>query len=162
MNQIRINLHFRIILEHITDIDVTDVRGLTPLHVAVKASIEPNVTLLLEYGANPNAAGQKGETPLHKAKSSKMAQILLTFGADMYISKSGKDEVRRNALDVFLSKNSSVAEMLMSECISCNDQDLTSSNLLVVYDLEPFQGFTKAKHSFKQRFNTCVKMLSMK
>ena len=45
-------------------VDVLDARRITPLHTAVKYSGEASVLLLLEYGADPNAVNQKGETPL--------------------------------------------------------------------------------------------------
>ena len=45
-------------------VDVLDGRNITPLHTAVKYSGEASVLLLLEYGADPNAVNQKGETPL--------------------------------------------------------------------------------------------------
>ena len=47
-----------------TTVDVLDARRITPLHTAVKYSGEASVLLLLEYGADPNAVNQKGETPL--------------------------------------------------------------------------------------------------
>jgi ankyrin repeat protein len=73
---------FSILLEHVTDVDIYNLCQLTALHVAVKCSIDANVHMLLEGGANPNSTGHMGETPLHKAKSMKIVQMLLAFGAD--------------------------------------------------------------------------------
>ena len=101
--------------------DVLDARQWTPLHVAVKCSEETNVVLLLENGADPNAKAKKEKTPLHKARSAKMAEILLAYGADPYLIKVGKRELQ-SAYDVFLDKNASAAELLMNKGISSNDQ----------------------------------------
>ena len=48
------------------NIDIHNDRGFTPLHIASKASLLDNVLLLLSYGANPNAKGHNGTTPLHR------------------------------------------------------------------------------------------------
>lgn len=49
-------------------IDVLDHREYTPLHYAAKEGIEKNVALLLASNANPNAMGNTGKTPLHRAR----------------------------------------------------------------------------------------------
>ena len=102
-------------------VDVLDARLCTPLHVAVKCSEETNVLLLLENGADPNAKAKKEDTPLHKARSSKIAQILLSYGANPYLIKVSKDELK-TAYDVFLDKNAAAAELLMNNGISSNDR----------------------------------------
>lgn len=42
----------------------TTIEGETPLTLAIKAGLEPNVTSLLEHGALPDTANSKDETPL--------------------------------------------------------------------------------------------------
>ena len=56
-----------------------------------------------------------------KARSSKMAQILLSYGSDPYLIKVSKDELK-TAYDVFLDKNAAAAELLMNNGIASNDQ----------------------------------------
>ena len=56
-----------------------------------------------------------------KARSSKMAQIMLSYGADPYLIKVSKDELK-TAYDVFLDKNAAAAELLMNNGIASNDQ----------------------------------------
>ena len=58
----------RILLDHVDKVDIPDSRGYTPLHIASKASLADNVLLLLKHGANPNAQGNDGATPLHKSR----------------------------------------------------------------------------------------------
>lgn len=126
-------------------VDVLDARKVTPLHTAVKYSGEASVLLLLEYGADPNSVTQKGETPLLRIRSSKMAQLLLSFGADPYVGKDSKGEMK-TAYDVFMTKNAAAAQVLMNKGITCNEQDLSSSNLLIIYDLEPFRKHFSPRH----------------
>ena len=136
--------------------DVLDERQYTPLHVAVRCSEETNVLLLLENGADPNAKdNKKQETPLHKARSSKMVQILLSYGADPYLIKVGKN-VMKTAYDVFLDKNASAVELLMNNGITCNNQDLSSTHLLVIFDLEPFKRQTCLSHGEMSLHNKIV------
>ena len=74
-----------------------------------------------------------------------MAQLLLSYGADPYIGKDSKGEMR-SAFDVFMTKNPTAAQVLLNRGITCNDQDLSSSNLLIIYDLEPFRRHFTSKH----------------
>ena len=83
-----------------------------------------------------------------------MAQLLLSFGADPYAGRDSKGETK-TAYDVFMAKNPSAAQILMNRGITCNEeQDLSSSNLLVIYDLEPFRRHFSRRHgemSFHQK-----------
>ncbi len=126
-------------MDNLPHANYCDRNDTTPLHVAVKANLEENALLLLSFGANPNAVGRKGETPMHRARSSKMVQILLQYGGDQYIAREGKDGVKRNALNIYLSRNHGAAELLLNECLSANENDFTATNLMIVYDLEPFK-----------------------
>ena len=123
----------------ISPVDIHDEMQNTPLHVAVKFSEEKNVQLLLQHGADPNAVGKNESTPLHKARSPRMAEILLSYGADPYKLKYSKNELLKTAYDVFLNKNASAANMLLDNGITSNGRDLTSTNLMIIFDFKPFR-----------------------
>ena len=93
-----------LLLEYGADVNVINGRGLTPLHYAVtwwdvgysqysdhmdidesKRGHEAIVRLLLDRGAEPNAFGHMGQTPLHLAAKEghcEVVQLLLKYGAD--------------------------------------------------------------------------------
>ena len=129
-------LPHRILLDHVEKIDVRNDRGFTPLHIASRASLEDNVLLLLEYGADPNARGQYETTPLHRAIKAEIVQILLQHGADDCLTMKKEGQKPKTALDVLLDKNPPAAKTILDDKIDTNGQDLTSPHLLVVFDLE--------------------------
>lgn len=59
----------RLLLKRGCDVDCTSSTGNTALHVAVLRSRFDCVLALLTYGANANARGELGNTPLHLALS---------------------------------------------------------------------------------------------
>lgn len=69
-----------------------------------------SVQLLLELGANPNARGKFGLTPLHDAASPRMVELLLAAGADV----DAQDEKGRTPLFmVRMRYNNGVFERLL-------------------------------------------------
>ncbi|MBX3170734.1 MAG: ankyrin repeat domain-containing protein [Candidatus Eremiobacteraeota bacterium] len=57
----------------------------TPLHRAVAFYCETVAELLLQNGADPNAAGRLGEAPLHIAGSPDIARLLIRHGAKVHL-----------------------------------------------------------------------------
>lgn len=70
-------------------LDVTDIKGYSPLHWAVQSGNTLAVKLLLACGAKPNAMDRAGATPLHFAavtqgyKQGVIVEALLKAGADV-------------------------------------------------------------------------------
>ena len=89
----------------------------TPIQSAAAAGHDKVVTMLLEYGANPNVREQGGYTPLHAAAQNgdeEMIRILLFGGADLTIaSNNGK-----TALDLALNAGHEKAALLLGEGIT--------------------------------------------
>ncbi|KAH3767937.1 Ser/Thr protein phosphatase [Pelomyxa schiedti] len=72
------------LFEHTScSVNVTDKRGITPLHIAAKRNLFDLFTFLIDHGAIPQSRNIHGNTPLHYCAvhgNSKMAEILLNRG----------------------------------------------------------------------------------
>ena len=68
---------FRLLLEHLADVNAKDKINCTALHYASYNGNVDIVSMLLEEDADPNAVGDFLVTPLHIATSPKVVQILL-------------------------------------------------------------------------------------
>ena len=136
------SLFLRLFIENGANVNAVNYQGFTPLHVASKYGNDNIVAYLLENDADPSMAGHRLKTPLHKAKTAKTVQILLNNGANPYAKATGKTDVdghpTQSVFDTLLYRHAQATLNLMTECIDTNGQDLDSSDLLVVYDLEIF------------------------
>ena len=144
-----------------------DYRHFTPLHYAAKSGSEINTQLILQnlsqYDDNAipddeiNAKGHRLKTPLHKARSPKVVKLLIDYNADEYLKMMEKSEGKKceesecncniespckkgvhSVFSTLLHRNYKAAEVLLNNHISTNDQELDSSDLLIVYDLKIF------------------------
>ena len=82
----------------------------TPLFWAAQKGHKDVVELLIAKGADVNAKGEYGNTPLHRATSRKeIAELLIANGADI----NARDYEGDTPLDIALRKgNEDVAELL--------------------------------------------------
>jgi ankyrin repeat protein len=86
--------------KQIIDIDESDKRGLTALHLAIMKSNVTSVRFLLARGANPNVVDKCGHTPLHVAvvlaKNMDIVKLLLNQNdANVnYLDNNGFDALR--------------------------------------------------------------------
>ena len=73
----------KFLLEHGARLDGKNKDGLTALQVAAKnrTSVD-TISVLLQYGADPNALDSNGCTCLHTSVSSRVISVLLRAGAD--------------------------------------------------------------------------------
>ena len=128
-------------MENGADVNSLDYCDYTPLHIAAKAGSESNVAILLQHGADPNTTGARNKTPLHKARTLQIAKMLLEHGADPYrkMNKKGSETPTISVLDAFLHRHDqSFCDVLFDNCIRTNGQQLDSSALMLVYNLELF------------------------
>ena len=73
----------RILLDQGADVHVRDCDGAMALHQAVECGCLESVSLLVRTGADVNAPGMSGGTPLHSVgDSTEIARFLLDAGAD--------------------------------------------------------------------------------
>ncbi len=79
------------LIEAGVDVKAKDENGRTALHKAAEKDHFEIVKLLIEKGADVNIADNGGNTPLHHAKSKKVAELLLTNGANIN-AKNEDDE----------------------------------------------------------------------
>ncbi|MDE2462545.1 MAG: ankyrin repeat domain-containing protein [Alphaproteobacteria bacterium] len=69
------------------DVTSQDANGLTPLHyAATRCTDEPIPSLLIQFGANPNALDRSLRTPLHLAvifRNASVVRLLVANGANV-------------------------------------------------------------------------------
>ena len=123
-----------------TDVDITDKRGYTPLHMAAISGANENLRMLLNKGAKPNKAGDYGVTPLHEARTSEASKILIRHGADECLpctltSAKPKDGDTRTAFEMSVDLRPTIAEFCLDQNIYTNGKDLTSRELSIIIDL---------------------------
>ncbi|CAG0880263.1 unnamed protein product [Cyprideis torosa] len=74
----------RLLLKNKAKVNAKDTKGWTPLYYATDADLHSVVKVLLIHGAKTNITEDKfGRTPLHRAKSSGVAEILIRFKAEV-------------------------------------------------------------------------------
>ncbi|TKY50521.1 ADP-ribosylation factor GTPase-activating protein AGD3 [Spatholobus suberectus] len=90
---------------------VDNLVGYTLLHLAIETADIGMLELLLQYGANINAADLRGQTPLHhcilKGRSA-FARLLLSRGAD----PRALDELGRTPIKLAVQSNFDNSEIL--------------------------------------------------
>ena len=110
--------------------------------MAAREGFESHCKILLDLGADPNVFGNDPDhykTPLHRATSQKVVQLLVKHRAAAYaITKDSNDKIYRSAIDVFLSKQPGAVEEILNSCISTNGQELDSTELQIIYTLDVF------------------------
>ena len=72
----------KILLDAGADPKISNVYGMTPLHMAAIVGNVEVVKLLLREGADPHKAACHGNTPLDLARHVDVAKILRDWGAD--------------------------------------------------------------------------------
>ena len=124
-----------------TDVDITDKRGYTALHMAALSGVDENLQILLSEEAKPNKAGDNGVTPLHVARTSEASKILIRHGADECISckltsaKKEDGDNTRTAFEISVDLQPTIAEFCLDQNIYTNGKDLTSRELSIIIDL---------------------------
>ena len=118
------------------DIEAKDLRGYTALHIAAKEGIEEHCVSLLDHGADPNAFGNGNKfnkTPLHRARTQRIVQILLSYNADpsarmvdcLWAPESEmKPDSKYSVIDVYLRRNPQFIEEIFLNGITTNGEDL--------------------------------------
>lgn len=72
-----------LLLENQVGLDIADERGMTPLHVAVKAGNVMMVSGLVDVGASEHFRNQIGKTPLDLAKGKKNKEMINILGGEL-------------------------------------------------------------------------------
>ena len=99
----------------------------TPLHFAAEYGFKNVVELLLARGANVNAEGRDGVTPLHKAANSAVADVLIAKGADI----NAKGKADKTPLHYAIgNRRNEIAEFLIARGADVNAKNNADQTLL--------------------------------
>ena len=117
--------------------------GITPLHRAARATASPAITLLLQHGADVNAADETLQTPLHLAAgpnsrppSAETINPLLEGGAEVNAKdQEGNTPLHMAARSAQLSGNPLELEVIMlllkegADIAAANNDGLTACDV---------------------------------
>lgn len=121
------------------DIESSDSRGYTALHIACKEGREATCKVLLEHGANVNACGDNKHfrTPMHRTRTKRIVSLLLRYGANPFIRQIAQKN-NMSALALLLRRHPQAAEEILNNGVETNGQDLDSGDLQIIYNYEVF------------------------
>ena len=136
------------------------------MHYAAKSGSDANTQLILDnlsqdneevFYNQINAKGHRLKTPLHKARGPKVVKLLIDAGGDEYWkmmdkvdgeecsgaqcncnTKSAYEMGVHSVFSTLLHRNDKAAEVILNNHITTNKQELDSSDLLIIYDLNIF------------------------
>ena len=125
------------------DLEAVDFRGYTALHMASKEGNDAICKILLDNGADPNMFGlpkRYYKTPMHRARTKKVVQTLLKYGADPFLVQNDDNAChpKLTVFDVMIQRNPQAVEEIMDSAITTNGQELDSSELEIIFDFELF------------------------
>ena len=124
------------------NLEAVDFRGYTALHMASKEGNDAICKILLDNGADPNVFGlpRYYKTPMHRARTKKVVQTLLKYGADPFLVQNDDSPChpKHTVFDVMIQRNPHAVEEIMDNAISTNGQELDSSELEIIFDFELF------------------------
>ncbi|PAA83693.1 hypothetical protein BOX15_Mlig016864g1 [Macrostomum lignano] len=105
----------KLITEHHMEVDATNDRSETPLHITCRSGKDDLVTLLLQHHANVDAIDDKGETPIFHAiakDSIETCTVLIRNGADLNaVNKDGMSVLCK----AYYEGRSAIVRLLKSE-----------------------------------------------
>ncbi|HEY3455602.1 MAG TPA: ankyrin repeat domain-containing protein [Bryobacteraceae bacterium] len=130
----------RVLLEAGANVNSQDIRGMSPLMLAVASETQDRevVKLFLRAGADVNAHSMRGETALDWAKkfgSRPVVSVLQDAGAREGVSyrpppapepNATRDPARAVQQSIALLERSSAEFFKQSGCVSCHHQDMTA------------------------------------
>jgi cytohesin len=120
----------RFLIKAGTKIEVKNINGLTPLHMAVASGKTDIVVELLKNGANIETSSNDGNRPLHTAvleNLKKSVELLLLRGAD--INARGVFENTPLHIAVF-ENNENIIELLLSKGANINAKNIDGTTPL--------------------------------
>jgi len=129
----------RSFLEKLADVEAENVDGLRPIHCAVRTGLVELVELLIQHGANLDAADMFGNRPLHDAvcHGLKVVQLLVQHGAKLNVQNiDGKTPlhiaIERQQCDVIMFLMSQDADAGLTDIWRNTPLHYVTSELLTV------------------------------
>ena len=105
------------LIEKGADVNIKNIKGDTPLHIAIKNQNTEIIELLIRKRAKLNVKNNKGKTPLHLARQSEIVKLLIEKGADV----NAKD--REGKTPLFMRSGLNTNKFLIEKGADVNIRD---------------------------------------
>ena len=147
-----------LLIEREANTEAKDKTGQTPLHNAAQCESINNIVALLEGYANITALDDSKSSTFHKAKTSKIFDILLSqANAKMLTDLNGMLDEGDYLFTHILKKQPESIETYLDMMVTCNNPDSDIKDKQLTFHMEMFNHGTSKNENYLDKHNKVIK-----
>ena len=147
-----------LLIEREANTEAKDKSGQTPLHIAAQCESINNVVALLEGNADITALDDSKSSTFHKAKTSKILDILLSqVNAKKLIDLNGRLDKGDCLFTHILKKQPESIETYLDLMVTCNNPDSDIKDKQLTFHMDMFNHGTSKNENYLDKHNKVIK-----